>query len=99
MDDRAQVFADDQIGGADADFVRAQFTSPALKAITVQQPLADAIILGKKKVEGRNFNTKMPKKGGMWIALHVGRSLDHFTNYQVFFSRARAPALIFVRTY
>ena len=25
----------------------------------------------------------MPKKGGTWIALHVGRSLDHFTNYQV----------------
>ena len=35
------------------------------------------------QVEGRNFNTKMPRSGGLWLALHVGRSLDHFTNYQV----------------
>ena len=42
---------------------QAQFTNPRLKGITVQQPLADAMILGKKRVEGRSFNTKMPKRG------------------------------------
>jgi len=83
LENRAQIFADEQVDDADADHVQAQFTSPALKAITVQQPLADAMILGKKRVEGRNFNTKMPKKGGMWIALHVGMYLRYVSLHSI----------------
>lgn len=83
LENRAQVDQEEELEAPDDNFRLSQFLFPQLKAITLQQPLADAVLLGLKKVEGRNHPLKMPKKGGMWMALHVGRSLDHFTNYQV----------------
>jgi hypothetical protein len=45
-----QVEVEEDLDLPDDEFRLAQFLHPQLKAITVQPPLADAILLGLKKV-------------------------------------------------
>ena len=57
--------------------------------ITYVHIYKDAMILGKKKIDGRNFNTKMPKKGGIWY-MHTRKESSN--------ARERARASTFTRT-
>ncbi len=48
----------------------------SMKALTIQQPMASAVVLGPKRVESRHFGPNLPP-GGQWIAIHAGKS-DRF---------------------
>ncbi len=47
-----------------------------MKGITIQQPLASALLSGPKTVESRHFEpTGIPVDGsGMWVAVHAGKN-------------------------
>lgn len=47
-----------------------------MKALTLRQPWASAIMAGVKKVENRNWAPKAIKDGPMWILIHAGRGND-----------------------
>jgi hypothetical protein len=72
----SQVSLADDLDAPSQQYVASQFRHPRLRAISVQQPLADAVLCGYKRIEGRHNPMKLPKKGGLWLALQV-ESLLH----------------------
>jgi hypothetical protein len=48
----------------------------AMKGITIQEPMASALVCGPKRVESRHFCPTVPPEG-QWVAIHAGKS-DRF---------------------
>ena len=57
-----------------------------MRAITVRQPFADAIVLGKKRVENRTKN--LGAQPGEWIAIHAAK--QHYAEGDGAFLRSDA---------
>jgi len=63
-------------------------TDTQIRAITVQQPFAAALVAGVKTVENRGFAIKLPPEGE-WLAIHCGANMKHLKDKAVM-DRVRA---------
>jgi hypothetical protein len=59
-------------------------------ALTIKQPYASAILLGKKRVENRVWRRTLPA-GGLWLGLHAASTLYPYTHDLIREFRTKGP--------
>lgn len=47
----------------------------SLRALTVRQPFATALVRGPKRVENRSWRPRLPR-GGFYVAVHAGQTTE-----------------------